>query len=89
MKKQYERFYNQYKMATARELHDVYGRCSYAKEKAMQDCKELQYNMNGYDGRICSANSFQFTYAFQYVNESGKHCLAYITAAHNRYFEIE
>ena len=89
MKKQLEGFYNQYKKATARELHEVYGKYSSAKASAMQYCKELQNNMNGYDGRICSANTFQFTYAFQYINESGKHCLAYITAAQNRYFEID
>ena len=83
MKKAYEGFYNQYKRATARELSDVYGRYSAAKVRAMQYCKELKYNMHG------SANTFQFTYAFQYVNESGKHCLAYITRDHNRFFEIE
>ena len=89
MKKQYEGLYENYKRATAKELREVYGTYSQKKEEAMRDCKELQYNMNGYDGRICSANTFQFTYAFQYVNESGRRCLAYITAAHNRYFEID
>lgn len=89
MKKQYEGFYNQYKRATAKELHDVYGKYSPAKVNAYKYCRKLQENMGGYDGRICSANTFQFTYAFQYINESGKNCLAYITAAQNRYFEID
>ena len=89
MRKQCEGFYENYKRATARTLSDVYSRYSRAKENALQYCKELQYNMNGYDGRICSANTFQFTYAFQYMNESGKHCLAYITRDNNRYFEID
>lgn len=89
MNKQNRGFYNTYKNATARDLWDVYGRFSNNKVRAMQYCKELQYNMHGYDGRICSANTFSFTYAFQYVNESGKHCLAYITKAHNRFFEID
>lgn len=89
MTKANKRYYNQYLNSTARELHDVYGTYSAAKAGAMAYCRELQYDMNGYDGRICSANIFQFTYAFQYVNESGKKCLAYITARHNRFFEIE
>ena len=89
MKKMYEGFYENYKRATATELWEVYGTHSRAKDEAMQYCRELQYNMNGFDGRICSANTFQFTYAFQYVNESGKNCLAYITRDHNRFFEID
>lgn len=89
MNKQNTGFYNTYKNATARDLRDVYGRYSYNKVRAVQYCKELQYNMHGYDGRICSANTFAFTYAFQYINESGKHCLAYITKDKNRFFEID
>lgn len=89
MTKANKSFYNQYLNATARELHDVYGTYSKEKFEAMTYCKKLQYNMNGYDGRICSANTWQFTYAFQYVNEAGKNCLAYITARHNRFFEID
>ena len=89
MKKAYEGFYENYKRATATELSEVYGRYSAAKAQAMEYCKEMQHNMNGYDGRICSANTFQFTYAFKYVNESGRNCLAYITRDHNRYFEID
>jgi len=80
--------YSNYLRAIATELSQVYGSHSAAKDAAMQYCKELQYNLGGHDGRICSANSFQFSYAFRYVNESGKDCLAYITRDNNRYFEI-
>ena len=82
-------YYENYKRATATALYDVYGTYSAAKARGYAYCRELQYNMGGYDGRICSANTFQFTYAFQYVNETGKKCLAYITARHNRFFEID
>ena len=88
MTKAQERMYESYKRATATELSEVYGRYSTAKAQAMQYCKELQSNLNGFSGRICSANTFQFSYAFRYVNESGRDCLAYITRDHNRYFEI-
>ena len=89
MTKANARLYENYKRATASELWEVYGRHSRAKEQAMEYCRELQYNMNGWGGRICSANTFQFSYAFRYTNESGKECLAYITRDNNRYFEIE
>ena len=77
-----------YKRATATDLWQVYGTFSESKSRAMDYCKELQYQMNGFGGRICSANTFQFTYAFQYIDADGDSCLCYITKAHNKMFKL-
>lgn len=80
--------YENYKRAWAQTLDDVYGRYSVAKAKAMDYCYNLQSELKGHDGRICSWNTFQFTYAFRY-EEDGKQMLAYITANNDYYFQIE
>ena len=80
--------YSTYQRATATDLYQVYGRYSHAKEQAMQYCRRLQAEANGYDGRICSANSFQFSYAFRYEDANGQECLCYITKAHDRRFPL-
>lgn len=80
---------NNYNNATARTLWDVYTTCSAEKRKAFDDCNVKQCQMNGYDARICSANTYQFTYAFKYVNEDNKECLFYRTAANDYTFVIE
>lgn len=70
------------------ELWQVYGRCSSAKYHAMDHCKNLQAELNGFDGRITSYNTFQFSYAFQFVDQdSGVIKLMYITKEHNRVFD--
>lgn len=77
-----------YRRATAEELSDVYTRWSNAKERAWDYCESLRQDLNGYDARIPSANTFQFTYAFKYVEE-GKLYLCYVTAANESRFCIE
>ena len=77
-----------YKRATATDLWQVYGRYSRAKAEAMARCRQLQYELGGFDGRICSANSFNFSYAFLYENCDGDICLCYITKEHVRRFFI-
>ena len=88
MTKAQERMWENYKMATAQELHQVYGSYSAAKAEAMNYCKRLQNELGGWDGRICSANTFQFTYAFQYKDGAGDVCLCYITKSADRKFLI-
>lgn len=70
------------------ELWEVYGSFSHNKAKALNYCKELQAQRNGYDPRIPSANSFIFTYAFRFIDEDGDEALAYITPSHDRFFKI-
>ena len=78
-----------YRSATATNLWDVYTTFSKAKRNAYDYCRRVQYEMHGTAGRICSANTYQFTYAFTYVNDNGKESLCYITPSNNYTFEIE
>ena len=88
MTKEQNTLWNNYQRATARELHQVYSRCSQAKRDAMDRCRRIQAELEGYDGRICSANSWQFSYAFQYDDEVGDVCLCYITKDRVRKFVL-
>ncbi len=69
------------------ELYDVYGSFSYNKARAMEYCKNLQYERNGYGGKICSFNTFMFTYGFKYEGDDGEH-LVYITPSYDYDFLI-
>ena len=53
------------------ELWQVYGNISSAKMKAMEDCKRWCHEDNGYNFRIISHNTFQFSVAWEleYVDE--------------------
>lgn len=55
-----------YENARFTDLWQVYGSFSWNKQRALDYCKEDMYRFNGYDGRICSYNCMQFTYAFKY-----------------------
>ena len=81
--------YSNYLRATATELSQVYGSHSAAKDAAMGYCRRLQSEMDGRDGRICSANSFSFTYAFRYTDVDGRECLCYISKAYDRKFPLD
>lgn len=68
-------------------LHEVYGRFSNAKCNAMEYCERLQRERNGYGGKICSYNTFMFTYGFKYDADDGTH-LMYITPSYDYDFLI-
>ena len=76
-----------YNRTNARALDDVYGSYSAAKKEAYSYCRGLQYKMKGYDGRIPSANSFAFTYAFRY-KENGDEYMCYCTSCNDYKFKI-
>ena len=63
--KNLNKYVNAYERSTDTELSDVYSNCSDAKHKAMQYCKQLMDEVNGYNGRIVCHNTNTFTYAFQ------------------------
>lgn len=77
-----------YKRSTAKELWHVYGTWSAEKAQAFQNCNVDRMNLDGYDARICSANSWQFTYAFRYMLDGVEH-LRYHTARNVYDFELE
>lgn len=76
MTKRQEQMLDNYHRASATELYEVYGRYSEKKREAFDRCRKLQAT---YDGCICKANSWQFTYAFKFNNGYHQTCLCYIT----------
>lgn len=75
--------------ATAFELSDVYGRCSYQKEHAWNYCYNLYRKLQGWDFKIISFNTFQFSVGFYfYSTELHNICFAYITKAHDRFCQL-
>lgn len=71
-------------------LSDVYKTCSYAKQKAMWYCKELQNRLGGYNATIVGASSHFFSYAFKYYDfDINKECLCYCTHANDYKFPLE
>lgn len=88
MTKAQSAMYSAYSRATATDLWEVYGRCSSAKRAAMQNCRKLQEELDGWGGRICSASCYLFSYAFLYKDEDGDICLCYVTKSHVHQFCI-
>lgn len=60
-------------------LNSVYEKASQNKVSAFNNCLALKEQLNGKYGCITSYNTFNFTYAFEYLNELKQLCLAYIT----------
>lgn len=89
MTKRQEMIYTGYKMSNIQDINGAYKNCSAAKKAAYNACRKLQYEMNGYDGRITGAGTYHFSYAFRFRNESGKECLCYCTHMNNYMFVIE
>ena len=57
-------FIKEYWNSSRYNLDDCYNNYSYAKERAYDYCINKMQEMNGYDGRILSYNTFVFVYAF-------------------------
>ena len=79
MTKRQEQMLDNYRRATATELHQVYGRYSEKKREAFEECRKLQATYDGWGGRICTASPYKFTYAFKFNNGYNQTCLCYIT----------
>jgi len=88
MTKKQQAMVDSYRKATATSLREVYFSWSMKKEQAFDRCRAIQYELSGHDGRICSANSYQFTYAFLYEKD-GKQYMCYRTATNDYRFCIE
>lgn len=66
---------NQYRLdgyleSETRFLHECYGRCSEAKEKAFKDCMAWMWAYHGARPRIITASRYRFTFGFLYLNET-------------------
>jgi len=82
-----QNFIYEHRRAYAAELREVYGRWSNAKEKAYRECREWYFASNQHsDFRIISANTYGFTVAWYFVDETtGERVLRVETPA-NTYF---
>ncbi len=80
MTKKQQRMLNAYYCSTAIYLRDVYKSWSAEKERAYRACLDKAIRLHAIDYRICSANSQAFTFAFEYIDEQGRHSLDVETA---------
>ena len=92
MTKKQESLYDSYKGAYAKgpktELYQVYKSFSTRKIEALDGCKRLQYQLNGYAGTIVRAASYYFSYAFKF-DLKGETWLCYCTHENNYKFRID
>lgn len=87
--KQMQQTYSRYlKCETNDNLYNYYTKPSYAKIKAMEYCKKLCRDLHGYNLRIIGYNSMQFSVGFEFYNENGVLCFAYITKDYDRFCEL-
>ena len=80
--------YDRYCSSSATMLCEVYRDWSSAKGYAYAHCLDRQRHYDGYDGRITSANTYIFCYAFRYMAEDGEH-LRYMTGYNTYDFLID
>lgn len=80
--------YEAYLRSSATSLTDVYGKCSSAKVKAWDYCRDLMVKKNGYDLRIISANGYMFTAGFMF-EEDGHLMFMYITKSKDLAIEVK
>lgn len=80
MTKQQERMYTNFTKATATCLREVYKAWSAEKELAFNRCFTEYNAMDGIAWRICSANTYDFVFAFTYPHDDGTVHLRYHTS---------
>jgi len=77
--------YDSYLNSNNRALYQVYENYSLNKQYAYERCVSLMNDLDGYDLRIISANTMQFTVGFEFEDASGNPMFAYITRDYDRY----
>ena len=70
---------------TYSDIFAAYARPSAAKIEAWNYCRELCRDLNGYNLRISSRNTYRFSAVFTYTTENGSKAYAYITPEHDRF----
>ena len=73
-----ENAYEAYQRSELRTLRDAYGRFSYKKQKAWDECSLLCRENNGHDLKIITHNTYMFTAGFEFEDENGP-AFMYIT----------
>lgn len=69
------------------DLSDAYGRASDAKKEIWRDLKVRENALCGWDLRVVGCNCHFFTAGFDFVDDNGRDCVAFVTPAHNYYCE--
>lgn len=89
MTKSQTSIYNRYLNSSDYELRHVYGSWSWAKENAMEHCKNEMFKKGGHNLKIVSHNVNVFTVGFVYTDEeTGKEMFNYITRDRNESWEL-
>lgn len=79
---------NNYNRSEWTSLHQVYQNPSWSKQRAFDWCMELVRKYSGNRPRICTFNSFGFTFGFTFEME-GKTFLRYETPNNSYTFPID
>lgn len=74
-----------YQRATDVTLDDCYSSHSYAKDRAYAYCMSRLNELGGRNHRICSYNTFTFTFAFRYINRATGALHLYYKTAYSTY----
>ncbi len=84
-----EAILEQYSRSTYTDLGECYSRASEAKYNAMQRCRRLMVELDGWGIRILSYNVYSFTVGFYFNDkETDSKCFAYITKDSDRFFRL-
>lgn len=82
-----QQFIMAHRRADARDLREVYGRWSDAKERAYRECIEWYLASNQHeDFRIISANTYGFSVAWYFVDETTGEKVLRVETPSNTYF---
>lgn len=88
LNKQMQGAINSHKMSNTYSLSDCYNSYSYAKERAYNYCRNLYNEYNGYDFKIISYNTNQFSVGF-YCDFDDKTNFVYITKSYDRMCAVD
>lgn len=80
--------YKQYLNSSWKNIWQAYENPSYNKEKAWSYCEQLCRDCNGYNLKVISKNTFQFTAGFEFLTPDGFICFCFITRKYDKYCKI-
>lgn len=86
--KQIKDAYKQYKHSCLYDLYHCYNNYSYAKQEAMNYCRQLEYKYNGYNLKIIGYNPMTFSVGFLGEIDNQK-AFFYITKSYDRYILLK
>lgn len=70
---------SRYNESTATDIHQVFKKPSYQKEKAFNEIKQIMKRLNGFDMHVTSYTSFYFLCGFLFDDDDGIRKLLWYT----------